>query len=333
MMVRKKWRRQTAAALAFVFAFAAWGIRSYAAPPEELEEQMSEMEEELGNIREELLSLSEEVSTAEMQTEILDGEIRKTQDRLEEAEAEVRSQYDAMKARIKYIYEHDNASLLELLFTSESLADFLNRAEFIRNISEYDRDALESLRAASRKIEAEQTDLETQKASLESIRKELEQDRQELQAKAEATATDLEELERQVRAAKAELRQEASSGSYIVTADEITLLAALLDCEAIHDYDAMLAVATVVMNRVESPLFGGSISEVIYADGQFEPVWTGRLSARLAAGPTSMAQQVARDAAGGARLAAVSDCYYFLYAPSASRSGVTVGDNVFFREW
>lgn len=294
---------------------------------------MSELEGELQGIQEELLSLSEEISTAEMQIEILAGEIQKTQDSLEEAEAEGQRQYEAMKARIKYIYEHDNASLLALLFTAESMADFLNRAEFVRNISEYDREALETLRGISREIEEDRADLETQKASLESVREKLEQDRQELQAKAEETSTDLEELEQQIREAKAELLQKSFSGSYIVTADDITLLAALLDCEAIHDYNAMLAVATVVMNRVESPLFGDSISEVIYADGQFEPVWTGRLAARLGAGPTDLALQAAQDAAGGTRLAAVADCYYFLYAASTSRSGVTIGDNVFFRSW
>ena len=38
----------------------------------------------------------------------------------------------------------------------------------------------------------------------------------------------------------------------------------LLDCEAIHDYNSML-VATVIMNRVESPLSRDSIHGVIYA--------------------------------------------------------------------
>lgn len=294
---------------------------------------ISELEEELAGIQDELLALSEEITTAEMQIEILDGEIQKTQDRLEEAEAEEQKQYESMKTRIKYIYEHNSASLLALLFTAESMADFLNRAEFIRNISEYDRDTLEGLQEISREIEQEREDLETQKASMESISEKLEQNRQELEVKAEETSTDLEELRQQIEKAKGRLLESSDSNTYIVTSDEVTLLAALLDCEAEYDYSAMLAVATVVMNRVESPLFGDSISEVIYADGQFEPVWTGRLSSRLAAGPSSLALQAAQDAAGGTRLASVADCYYFLYASSANRSGVTIGNNVFFREW
>lgn len=72
---------------------------------------------------------------------------------------------------------------------------------------------------------------------------------------------------------------------------------------------------------------------VIYASGQFEPVWTGRLDAVLKKGPTSLSMQVAQDAINGARLAAVADCYYFLYAGSTNRPGVNIGNNLFFPSW
>ena len=115
--------------------------------------------------------------------------------------------------------------------------------------------------------------------------------------------------------------------------DDVTLLAAIIQCEAYQTYDALLAVATVIMNRVESPRFPNSIRGVVYASGQFEPVWTGRLDAVLQAGPTSLSMQVAQDAINGSRLAAVSDCYYFLYAHGSNRDGIIIGDNVFFQSW
>ena len=111
------------------------------------------------------------------------------------------------------------------------------------------------------------------------------------------------------------------------------MLAAIIQCEAYQNYDALLAVATVIMNRVESSRFPNSISGVVYASGQFEPVWTGRLDSVLDRGPTSLSLRVAKDAINGARLAAVADCYYFLYAPYANRDGIVIGDNVFFQSW
>ena len=51
-----------------------------------------------------------------MQVEILNGEILKTSDNLKQAEENEAQQYEDMKSRIKYMYEHGNATLLEMLF-------------------------------------------------------------------------------------------------------------------------------------------------------------------------------------------------------------------------
>ena len=331
---------------------------------ENLENQSSSLESELQGINEDILALSDEISTTEMQVEMLNGEIARTSDELDEAMANEEQQYEDMKARIKYMYEHGNATLLELLFSAEDMSDFLNKADFIENLSEYDRNALNDLKNIHQQIEDEQNTLETQQASLTDLQEQLQSQQTELQAKADATSTNLADVQARLQQAKEEeaariaaeeaARQAAASannnsgsgnsgggydnsvvngGGIDASTDDVTLLAAILQCEAYQTYDALLAVATVIMNRVESPRFPNSISGVIYASGQFEPVWTGRLENVLNNGPTSLPMQVAQDAINGARLAAVSDCYYFLYAPYANRDGVVIGDNVFFQSW
>src|SRR5699024_11718750 len=47
-----------------------------------------------------------------------------------------------------------------------------------------------------------------------------------------------------------------NGGSINATADDVTLLAAIIQCEAYQNYDYLLAVATVIMNRVEDPQIG-----------------------------------------------------------------------------
>ena len=330
-----------------------------------LEDQSSSLESELQGINEDILALSDEISTTEMQVEMLNGEIARTSDELDEAMANEEQQYEDMKARIKYMYEHGNATLLELLFSAEDMSDFLNKADFIENLSEYDRNALNDLKDIHQQIEDEQNTLEIQQASLTDLQEQLQSQQTELQAKADATSTNLADVQARLQQAKEEeaariaaeeeaARQAAASvnnnpgsgnsgggydnsvvngGGIDASTDDVILLAAIIQCEAYQTYDALLAVATVIMNRVESPRFPNSISGVIYASGQFEPVWTGRLENVLNSGPTSLSMQVAQDAINGTRLAAVSDCYYFLYAPYANRDGVVIGDNVFFQSW
>ena len=344
-----------------------------------LEDQSSSLESELQGINEDILALSDEISTTEMQVEMLNGEIARTSDELKEAKANEEKQYEDMKARIKYMYEHGNATLLELLFSAEDMSDFLNKADFIENLSEYDRNALNELKDIHQQIEDEQNTLQTQQDSLTELEDQLQTQQTALQAKADATSTNLADVQSRLQKAKEEeaariaaeaaarkkAEEEAakeaaasankntsgsgsshsgsSGGGYdnsVVTGgeinastDEVTLLAAIIQCEAYQNYDALLAVATVIMNRVESSRFPNSISGVVYASGQFEPVWTGRLDSVLDRGPTSLSLRVAKDAINGARLAAVADWYYFLYAPYANRDGIVIGDNVFFQSW
>jgi N-acetylmuramoyl-L-alanine amidase len=59
---------------------------------------------------------------------------------------------------------------------------------------------------------------------------------------------------------------------------EIDLLARLVRAEAqTEPLEGKIAVACVVLNRVESSQFPDSIKEVIYAPGQFQPVTNGQI--------------------------------------------------------
>lgn len=349
-----------------------------------LESKTSNLQNQLSGINQELLAISDEISTAEMQITITDSEILRTKDSLTEAEANESKQYDEMKVRIKYMYETGNATLLEMLFTAENMTDFLNKADFIQNISDYDRDKLTELQETQQQIAKEKETLEAQQASMQEIQKNLESRQTELVAKANETSTDLnvfkaqleqlraEEAAKQAAEAAAKLaaanavansgsnnsststgndnnnsnsgssntgntggydNSVVNGGAADVSGSDLDILAAILECEAYQDYDSLLAVATVIMNRVADPRFPNSITDVVYAGGQFEPVWSGRLDSVLAKGPTSLSYTVAQDAINGARLAAVQDCYYFLYAGATSNEGVNIGNNLFFASW
>lgn len=371
----------------------------YAEDAATLESKTVGLQNQLSGINQELVNISDEITSTEMRVEITNSEILRTQDALAVARENEAQQYEDMKSRIKYMYETGNSSLLEMLFSADNMSDFLNKADFIQNISEYDRKMLTELRDIQEGIAEQEAVLINQQDSLSELQVQLEARRTELNEMAIATSTDLAEFTAQLqqlraeeaakKIADAEAAQQAASqnqgnhnnnsgsaaettpsegeetssdnnstesaagssgentssgseennstvvngGSTSVTASELDVFAAILQCEAYQDYNSLLAVATVIMNRLYSPLFPNSITEIVYASGQFEPVWTGRLDSVLAAGPTSLSYQVAQDALNGARLASVSDCYYFLYAGATDRPGVNVGDNLFFQSW
>ena len=114
------------------------------------------------------------------------------------------------------------------------------------------------------------------------------------------------------------------------TADDAYMLASIVYCEAGNQsYEGKLAVANVVLNRVKSPLFPNTISEVIYQSGQFGPVYYGTFQQTLASGPPSDCIQVANDALAGSNN--IGDLLFFNnVAPAGASSVTTIGDIVFY---
>lgn len=109
--------------------------------------------------------------------------------------------------------------------------------------------------------------------------------------------------------------------------DDVTLLAALIQCEAGWEpYEGQVAVGAVVVNRLHSG-YGGSLYDVIYARGQFSPAGSGQVAAAAAAGPRASCIQAAQEAlsgvdnTGGARS----------FRPSRSGyPGLVIGNHVFW---
>ena len=397
-----KWpmKRKLQAFVALLSSFALMLCAASARADEEkdrLEGATSTLQNQLSAINQAMLAISNEISTTEMQIEITNGEILRTEESIMQARLAEEEQYEKMSVRIKYIYETGNVSMLEMLFSSKNLADFLNAADFIQIFNSCDQEMLEELRQAREALVMQQETLTSQKESLQELQDSLSQKYNELFDKARATSTDLftynMQLE-QIRAQEAAAIINASNqtGTYSpggngdndgnsgnsvdnggnsggngdnggnsdngggnsgnsgnpgnsggnsgnsggqspATSSDLDLFAAILECEAYQNYDCLLAVATVIMNRVSSPLFDNTIRGVIYAPNQFEPVWTGRLNAVLSRGPSALSYQVARDALNGARHSDVADCYFFLYAGATNRQGVNIGNNIFFQSW
>lgn len=110
--------------------------------------------------------------------------------------------------------------------------------------------------------------------------------------------------------------------------DDVTLLAALIDCEAGGDiYEAQLAVGAVVCNRIKSKHYPNSLSEVIYQKGQFGPASSGKLARALKNGASKSARKAAKAALNGSDN---TDGAKSFRDQSSKYSGMLIGSMVFF---
>lgn len=361
-MISMKKKRALRSALAITICtvtIASVNTPVYSAPStDELESTTSGLKGELNDLNSQLSSLSKELDNTSSQIEDLSAKVEKSKLDLASAQLDEEAQYDSMKDRIKFMYEGGGASLVQILLTSESMGDLLNKAEYVATISQYDRKMLEELQQVRSNVEKKQNDLEQQQSKLSGLQETLTSKRDELNSKISSTSGELADYQAQLDRAKAAeealklAQNDEVSGS--VKADDtkntetsntnsptvnngnstpasttdVALLAAILQCEA-GGYDGMLAVATVIMNRVASPAYPNNLRAVIYQSDQFAPTWNGSLNRILSKGASSTAYSVAQAALGGARHSAVINCLQFRSA-STGVSGINVGGNVFF---
>lgn len=167
--------------------YAAGSISDAKSAKEELEQKKKEtkekiaaLEKEKGNILVYVEKLDKELAELDKQMEETNTKLakteknlKKTQKELKEAKEQEEKQYEAMKLRIKYMYENGSTDYLELLLKADSFADFLNRTEYIAKISEYDKDMYDRHKETKKQVEEKEAALEEKKVELENLKAEL----------------------------------------------------------------------------------------------------------------------------------------------------------------
>lgn len=137
---------------------------------------------------------------------------------------------------------------------------------------------------------------------------------------------------KQREAQKSSSSQTSSSGTQqrgavAASYDDVTLLGALIQCEAGGEcYEGQVAVGAVVMNRLRRG-YAGSIYGVIYQSGQFSPASSGALANVLANGVNGSCLSAAQEAINGADN--VGGATQFRSA-SSGQAGIVIGNHVFY---
>ena len=136
------------------------------------------------------------------------------------------------------------------------------------------------------------------------------------------------EEEAAAKAAQTTETATVQNASVSASYDDVTLLAALIQCEAGSEpYEGQLAVGAVVMNRLRSGAYPSSISGVIYQSGQFPPAGQGMVASIAANGPKGSCVQAAQQALGGSDNTGGATCFA---RASSGRAGVVIGNHVFY---
>ncbi len=136
------------------------------------------------------------------------------------------------------------------------------------------------------------------------------------------------EAARAQAAAEREATRKQQKEAVLTSASELNILAALVQCEAGGEsYEGQLAVASVVMNRVRCGVYPNTITDVIYASGQFSPANSTKMSnLALSGNIKASCLQAAQEAINGN--CNIGDALHFRRA--GNKDGIIIGNHVFW---
>ncbi len=191
-----------------------------------LQEQKSSAQSELNSLQSELETLMSKISDLEQQLISKGQEITQAEKDLDAAEEKRQEQYDAMKLRIKYIYESGgDAAALERVITSGDITSMLTQAEYSQRVHEYDRKQLQAYADTVQEIEDLQDTLEKDMAKLENLESEYEEQQETLNTTITSKQDEISDLDGMLQDAARKVleeqqrRQEAEQQAQAETAD------------------------------------------------------------------------------------------------------------------
>lgn len=203
MKMQKKRIVQCGLSLICAFGIALSGMSVHAEEVDSLEDKTSNLQSQLEGINQDLVTISNEIAETEVKIEESNNEVFRLEASLQISRNNEEVQYANMKTRIKYMYENGSDTLLSMVCEAKSMGEFLNRVDFIQNITKYDKDMLENMVKVREGIEEQEAELKSRQQDLLDLQSQLDSEQAALQAKAEETSTDLATVNAQLEAARA----------------------------------------------------------------------------------------------------------------------------------
>ena len=332
---------------------------------DELEEQGSRLDKKTEKLKTELGRITDGLNDLESEVWAVESELRLRSESLSEIGQKRDALRESIQKDVEFFYRNRNTLSLEYaIFHFKSWSYLINYSYYVSSIinasksriDEYES-VLDQYNKLQKELESEQALLQEQMKHLDEMSLKAQTQIADLLAQSEANDKEIEKLTEQlIEEERERMRREAEEraaaelaamsdmapsdyragvGFYQVapfscSEEDVILLASLIQAEAGgYNYDGMVAVGSVVLNRVFDSRFPSTIPEVIYAPGQFYPQGSGRLAVILAQGPWDSCVRAARDVIDGRRN--VPYFYYKAdwYAEEHGIEGVNIGGNVF----
>lgn len=207
-----KFRKAAAILLAAVLTCSLTVTPVFADDVDKLEEEKQKAEDEVSSLQSQLNSLMSKITELENDLITTGEEIVQTEADLKTAREDEAEQYEAMKLRIKYMYEAGSgAAAVEKVMATGSISGMLTQAEYSQQVHTYDRKKLQEYADTVQKVKDLQDTLETKMDDLKSTQTEFAAQQEELNTTITEKSAEVANLDDQLQAAVKKAAEEEAA--------------------------------------------------------------------------------------------------------------------------
>lgn len=167
-----------------------------------IEENKEAVEEEITEIDAQLVDLLLTVDLISDDISSKQAAIDEAQAEYEVAKSQEEEQYASMKRRIKFMYEKGDKKYIEMFLQSESIADIVNKSDYVELLYEYDRQMLLNYQETKDEEARIKEKLEDEKSELVEMQNEYVAESEHLQELIDQKRSTLANFEAELAAAK-----------------------------------------------------------------------------------------------------------------------------------
>lgn len=155
--------------------------------------EMERLEREAGELQAQIDGINAQIAET-------DSKLKEEEKKLEEATEKAQRQYDTFQERFRVMCEQGDVGYIELLLSSKSFTDFIDKSMVVKEIAEYDKAIFDQMEQSRAEIEKSRDEIAQMKQTQEESKKSLESRRGELKAKQKEQEDYVKELEKDAAA-------------------------------------------------------------------------------------------------------------------------------------
>ena len=172
----------------------------------ELESSKADTEKFIQKLDKNLSDISMEIYKLEKKLKNVKKKIKTNEEKLDQQKKDIAEQYDSMKLRIQFMYENGDNQIVDMLLGSKDISDFLNKVEYISEISSYDRKMLTKMQKTQKAIELTKKTLEEKKTELLALKDEQDKKKETTEELLAAKKVELDAYDARIAASNASIK-------------------------------------------------------------------------------------------------------------------------------